>query len=321
VSARVIAVVCLVGAGHATACVEIDPAFYDDATGTGASTTGDTAAASTGASGPSAITCDDLDPAVVFCTDFEEGHLDQWDDYDDNVSVDNVLALDPGARDADDNHVMRLRVAPGPDAVDLVKLLPGYYDRLYTRWYIKYETAYDLSRPGLGSGLHAGARDLLGVSDALPAGDDRFSVLTTHTPTDPQPAARLDYRGQYQDCPDPAMACFRDTLPCLQDPATCSNPAHRTAPSTPALRNDQWYCVEMSVDAGTAVDDAALADGVLELWVDGASAGRWDDLWFRTDDNLKLNVLWLLLYYGGDHGDEGVLYDDVVVSRERIGCL
>lgn len=311
-------------------CVEIDPAFYEDVTGS--SDAGSSAAeptstgsddadgTSTGPMGPPAAFCDMVDDAVVFCTDFEEGNLDHWDDYDLNDSVENVLTPDPGPRGAENNTVMRLRIPPGPDIVDLVKLLPGFYDRLHMRWYIQYESGYDMTRPGLQTGLHAGDRDLLGVSDSLPTGDDRFAVLTSHTADDPQLVARLDYRGMYQQCDEPVGGCFRDQLPCLEDADICTDPDHTTPSTTPPLQTGQWYCVELMVDAGTPVDAAEDADGIVELRVDDEVVGRWDDLWLRTDANLKLNVAWLLLYYGGDHGDEGVLYDDVVVSREPVGC-
>ncbi len=310
-------------------CVEIDPAFYEDVsssgfgagtgTGTGAGTSTGTGTGTSSGAGPVAEFCEGVEEAVVFCADFEQGHLDVWDDVDGNISVENVLALEPGPRGATGNHVMRLRIPPGPGTVDLVKLLPGFYDRLYMRWYIQYEPGYDMTRPGLGSGLHAGDRSLLGVSNTLPSGDDRFAVLTSHTAENPMPLTRLDYRGMYQDCGSPD-ACFRDTLPCLSDPSFCTNPAHTEFDMPEPMQTGQWYCVELMVDAGTPVQSADVADGIVSIQLDGQQVGLWDDLWLRTDANLKLNVAWLLLFYGGDHGDEGVLYDDLVVSREPVGC-
>lgn len=302
----------------AGACVEINPAFYESGTGeaTAEGTTAETA-------GPSPLSCEDQPEAVVFCSDFEEGTLELWDDVDPNLQTENVLALDPGPRGAENNHVMRLRIPPGPGGVDLVKLLPGYYDALYTRWYVQWEPGYDFASGGLGGGLHAGDRALLGTSDRRPSGDDRFSIIHTHTPTEaPRLLAALDYVGMYQDCTDPQNACYRDHLPCLEDPDTyCTQPAHREADPPTVLQTGRWYCVEMFVDGGTPTPDAIGADGQLAMWIDGAPMGHWDDLWLRTSPELKLNVLWLLLYHGGDHGDEGVLYDDIVVSRERVGCL
>ena len=99
-------------------CVEIDPAFYDDPLvstsdpgttstttddpGSTASTEGETSSSNGSSSGggvPAAF-CDGVDDAVVFCTDFEEGDLDHWDDVDGNIEVENVLTPDPGPRGA-----------------------------------------------------------------------------------------------------------------------------------------------------------------------------------------------------------------------------
>lgn len=303
-------------------CVEINPDFYLDTQpeSTTASHDEGTTAAPTDVPVASPPTCEPSD-AVVFCSDFERGGAELWDDYDENPDEDNVLVVDPGPRNAPGNHVMRLRPPPGPGGVDLVKILPGYYDELYTRWYVKYENGYDFEHGSLGSGLHAGGRALLGASDIRPEGDDRFSVLQSIPAATSRLTALLDYRGMYQDCTTPET-CYRDRLPCLADDTICTNPAHRATaePPTP-LRNGEWYCVEMHVNAGTPLADGAAADGTVAMWIDGALVGRWDDLWLRTDADLKLGILWILLYHGGEHGDEGVLYDDIVVSRERVGCL
>ena len=280
-------------------CAEIDPRFY------------------------LGQVCDEFDPDQIFCTDFEEPTLEQWDDYDENPDEMNVVVLDPGPRGLDGNHVMRLRPLPGPSNVDLVKVLPGYYDALYVRWYAKWEQGYDLTgNAALWPGLHAGSRDTLGVSDSRPIGDDRFTVLLSHDPTTHQLVTKLDYRGMYQDCADPIAACYRDILPCLggADDPRCAKPQHRLAASSRAIEKDRWYCIELFVDAGTPVAEDSQADGRLGLWLDDAPVVEFSDLWFRTHPNLKLAILWLLEYAGSEHGDEGVLYDDVVVSRARIGC-
>jgi|GEM_PF-2469731 len=323
-------------------CVEIDPAFYDDPLvstsdpgttstttddpGSTASTEGETSSSNGSSSGggvPAAF-CDGVDDAVVFCADFEDGDFEQWNDLDGNGFETNELVPGDGPRNATDNHVTRLRIPPGEATVDLVKQLPGYYDQLYMRWYIQYETGYDLGRPGLGSGMHAGGAGTLGVSDQQPLGDDRFSVLTSHTAEDPQVRALLDYRGMYQYCDDPLQNCYRDTLPCVGSESVCTNDSHTQYAEQPPLQTGQWYCVELMVDAGSVPqpgqEDQHEPDGVVSLSLDGEQIGRWDDLLLRTDSNLKLSIVWLLLYYGGDHGDEGVLLDDVVVSREPVGC-
>jgi len=266
--------------------------------------------------------CADVDDDVVFCTDFEEGTLETWNDYDENPEEMNVVIPDEGPQGIPGNHVMRLRPPPGPNGVDLVKLLPGYYDALYARWYVKLEPGYDLDSSALWPGLHAGSRDSLGASDSRPNGDDRFTVVLSHDATTHQLITQLDYRGMYQDCGDPANACFRDRLPCMTDEGEsfCTKPQHRDADAPVAIEKARWHCIELFVDAGTPVADEADADGRVAFWLDDQLVGEYDDLWFRTDPMLKLGILWLLEYTSSDHGDEGALYDDVIVSRSRIGC-
>jgi hypothetical protein len=278
-------------------CVEVDPRFY---LGNG---------------------CEDPSDDVVFCTDFEEGHLENWNDWDQNPEDMNDVVLDEGPHGLDGNHVVRMRVSPSSNGTDLVKQLPGFYDALYARWWVKLEPGYDLDiSAALWPGLHAGGHDILGTSDELPSGADRFTVVTSHDIATHRMTTKLDYRGMYQDCADPE-ACGRDELPCMRDEGEsfCVKPQHREHSSV-AIEKSRWYCVELFVDAGTPVTSDADADGRVALWLDGEQLFEFDDLWFRTTPDLKMDVLWMSEYTSSGHGDEGVLYDDVMVSRTRIGC-
>lgn len=280
-------------------CVEIDPRFW------------------------LGNACQDPGDDVVFCTDFEEGDLETWNDFDQNPEDMNDVVPDDGPYGLPGNHVVRMRVAPSEQGTDLVKQLPGFYDVLYARWWVKLEPGYDLDiSSALWPGLHAGGHATVGNSDYLPSGDDRFTVLTSHDIATHGMITKLDYRGMYQDCPDPNGECYRDELPCTRDEgeAFCTNAAHREAAPLPAIEKSRWYCVELFVDAGTPVASAAEADGRVSLWIDDALRFDYGGLWFRTTAALKMDVLWMSEYTSGGHGDEGLLYDDVIVSRSRIGC-
>ena len=54
--------------------------------------------------------------------------------------------------------------------------------------------------------------------------------------------------------------------------------------------------------------------------MDGLEIGPWDDLWFRTTEDLKISILWLSLFHHTDHSVEGIYLDNVVVSTSLIGC-
>jgi hypothetical protein len=259
----------------------------------------------------------------IFCSGFEEGNKAIWDDYDGNPDAQNLLMADPGPMSLEGNHAMRLRVAAGRGGADLVKVLPEQADKLFARWYIKYETGFDFSAPNHGGGLHAGSRDLLGRSDYRPSGSDWFTGWVEHTTDTHVYNVYSYYRGMYMDCADPNGQCWGDHFPCMADKGQtyCTEAAHRPSVVPPTLVADRWYCVELMMDGGSPSQNGTGATGALDFWVDGQEVGPWTGLWYRTTPNLKLGILWLSLFHHGDHSVAGLFYDNVVVSRSRVGCL
>ncbi len=266
-------------------------------------------------------------PNWIFYCDFENPS-NIWDDYDGNPDYDIRRILSPGPDGRSGNHVFRISVPEGERGVyDLTKILPDSYDELYARWYIKYESGFNFNAPNHGGGLHAGDRSLLGRSDFRPSGTNWFSAWVDYRNTYPHtPFLYTYYPGMYQDCSDPNGACWGDSYPCVYDyPDSgryCTKNNHLPDKPLISLQEDRWYCIEMMVDAGSPSPDGTNADGKMELWVDGQSIGFWDDIWFRTTSNLKINILWLsLFHHDGTHSTAGILYDEVVVSTERIGLI
>ncbi|MBN1275226.1 putative metal-binding motif-containing protein [Candidatus Woesearchaeota archaeon] len=82
------------------------------------------------------------------------------------------------------------------------------------------------------------------------------------------------------------------------------------------LDNGHWYCIEQEVLAN---DDGA-ANGAVRLWVD--DVGVYDQSGVVVGDGGKLDYLKLGGYYDGDFGltPIHVYLDNVVVSRQRVGC-
>jgi hypothetical protein len=258
----------------------------------------------------------------IFCSGFEEGSKAIWDDYDGNPDSTNLIMADPGPLRAPGNHVMRLRVPAGRGGADLVKVLPGKYDKLYARWYQKWETGYNFSAPCHGGGLHAGSRDLLGTSDNRPQGNDWF--CTWMEPHDGRPQLYSYYRGMYQDCVDPRGSCWGDVFPCTADEGSnyCEKAEHRDMPgkNPPQLVTGRWYCIEIMLEAGTPVTADSLANGRQDFWIDGVEYGPFEHLWHRTAADVKISILWLsLFHHDATHSVEGIMLDDVVVATDRIG--
>lgn len=264
----------------------------------------------------------------VFCSGFEEGTKAIWDDYDGNPDSTNLIMSDPGPCNTPGNHVMRMRAPAGRGAADLVKILPSAHDKLYARWYQKWEPGYDFSANNHGGGLHAGDRNLLGSSGVRPTGADWYTTWIeplagswSGNDLTGIPHLYTYYRGMYQQCSDPNN-CYGDSLPCMYDEGTnfCTKAQDRERITPPRFQTGQWYCIEVMLDGGAPSSNGAGATGAQDFWINNVEYGPWTNLWHRTTSNLKVNILWLNLFFHGNHSVEGVMLDDVVVSTSRIGC-
>ncbi len=257
--------------------------------------------------------CLNMNPNWLFCSGFEEGNKDIWDNLVKPIPDELVLLMvEPGPLNVVNNHVARFRVPAGRGGTGLVKLLPQQYDRVYARWYMKWENGYDFTAPNHGGGLHAGSRWNLGRSGNRPAGDDWFSAWLEPITSIPKLNAYVYYRGMYMDCTNPNGSCWGDHFPRIEQQLTNSNPE---------LNAGTWYCIEMMMDAGTPVASGENADGRLNFWINNQEIGSWNNMWFRTTSDLKISLLWLSLFHHGEHSVEGIYYDNAVVSTQRIGCM
>lgn len=270
--------------------------------------------------------CQQMPDAWIFCEDFEGGDFSRWDDDPPRKRGTLTLLEEPAAAQTPANHVLQLRVNPGRGGVGLNKTFtPHEYRRLYARWYQQYEPGFDFSALNHGHGFHAGNRWLRGRSGIRPTGDDFFTAQVEYQPaTDRQPARTTIYtyyRGMKMDCQDPNGKCWGDHFPCLVEYRYCKRvPQARPNPKPPGLQTGRWYCVELMVDAGEPSQEDEQASGEMNLWLDGVEYGPWRHLWFRTDASIQLNHFWLGLFHHRKHADAGILYDNIVVSREPVGC-
>lgn len=259
---------------------------------------------------------------VIFCTGFEEASWrDNWDDYDGNPESTNSVHSIPGPLNHPDNKAMRLRVPTGRGNADTIKVLPSSHQKLYARWYQYWEPGYDFSALNHGSGLHAGDRSRLGRSGIRPESDEYYS--TWIEPYNSRLNLYTYYRGMYQDCADPNGSCWGDHLPCTMDEGSgyCTKPEHRETVMPPVMETGQWYCIEVMLDGGTPSSSDAQADGKANFWIDNTAYGPWENLWLRSEESLKVNILWLSIFHHDEHSVEGAYFDNVVVSTNRVGCL
>lgn len=272
------------------------------------------------------VNCNYPRPEWIFCEDFQAGNVNTWDQSPlpkkENLTVVKAIDVSPEI----DNLALQIRVNPGRGGAGLNKTFtPAGYNRLYARWYQKYESGFDFSAKNHGHGFHAGDRWKKGVAGKRPMGDDYFTVQIEYEPATynrlPRPYIYAYYRGMNMDCSDPDGKCWGDHFPCMIAARYCKNDRHRPTLMPPALKDNRWYCVELMVDAGDAVASRELASGEINFWIDGQAYGPWKNLWLRTDENIRVNHFWLGLFHHGQHSEQGILYDNIVVSTSRIGCL
>lgn len=269
--------------------------------------------------------CSNPPAGTIFCEDFEGANPKaDFDDYDGNLDSENQIITDSGPSGDSSNKVIRLRVPAGQSGVsDLLKVLPGSYDKLYARWYFKYEDGFNFAARNHGGGLAAGDRTYVGQSGIRPTGSDFAGFYVQYQENTTKPYAYSYYRGMYQDCTDPNGSCWGDSLPCIYDTGAfyCTKPQDRPTVTMPNLVAGQWYCVEEMLDMGTATSTAQSANGHFSLWLDSSLIGDVQNLWIRTSAGLKIQNLWLsLFHHDGTHSVVGELIDNVVVSTQPIGC-
>lgn len=269
--------------------------------------------------------CANPPSGTIFCEDFEGANPKaNFDDYDGNPDTENQVITDNGPVDDASNKVIRFRAPPGQGGgADLVKVFSGSYDKLYLRWYLKYETGFNFGALNHGGGLAAGDRNFIGSSGNRPQGNDFAGFYVEYQPSTARPFAYSYYRGMYQDCSNPQGSCWGDSLPCVYDTGGgyCTKPQHRPSTPLPTFQAGRWYCIEEMVDMGTPTFTGTPANGRLSLWLDGQQFSDIQDLWIRTTASLKLQSMWLNLYHhDGTHSVAGELIDNVVVSTQRIGC-
>lgn len=269
--------------------------------------------------------CTNPPPGTIFCEDFEGVNpKGSFDDYDGNLDTENQIITDTGPTSDASNKVIRFRAPAGQrGGADLFKLFSSSYDKVFARWYFKYETGFNFSAGNHGGGLAAGDRNYVGQSGNRPNGNDFAGFYVQYQETTAKPYAYSYYRGMYQDCNNPQGSCWGDSLPCIYDSGGgyCTKPQHRPLSPLPTFQAGQWYCIEEMVDMGTPTSTSTSANGRLALWLDSQVFGDYQDLWIRTTADLKIKSLWLNLFHGdGIHSVVGELIDNVVVSTQHIGC-
>lgn len=267
--------------------------------------------------------------SFVFEEGFEAGSLSEilvnWDDSNnaDGMSLSSdVPAGSPGQTS------LRMTYKPGENSGGhLFKMLPGGYDLLYARFYVKFmpghRKVHHLVKMGGNNPLSAWP---VGKAGIKPAGDDRF--ITGIEPIgDSWSWDFYTYWMHMRGYADPSHHW--------------GNTFHPDPPAK--IKQGEWICVELMMKMNEPVESS---NGEQAFWINGEQIlhlgggfpnGYWiwdrfypdpdstafEGFQWRNTNDLNINFFWLSYYMTNETGDktDTILFDDVVLSRKYIGPL
>lgn len=275
------------------------------------------------------------DPAVVFVEDFEAGDLEAlWSRWE-SVESKEIMSLSPDVPAASGGKRSLLMTHIGGQSTGghlYRRLLPGY-EKLHVRFYVKFDPAcYPIHHFVHLGGYNPPTAWPQGGAGTRPKGSERFS-----TGVEPYGNEwRWDFYSYWMDMrssPD-GKSWGHDFI---NDRSL-------------AVERGRWICVELMMKMN---DPSTESNGEQALWIDGRPwiregqtlshlgsgfpRGKWvwdsflpnsngqpfEGFRWRSDDDLNLNYLWLLLYITKSppgHASK-VWFDDIVVAREYIGPM
>jgi hypothetical protein len=193
----------------------------------------------------------------------------------------------------------------------LYKLLPKGEDRLHLRFYVKFPKDHGYVHHFVHlCGYRPGTKWPQGGAGDRPKGDERFST-------------GIDLYGDWGRIKPPGrwgLYSYWCEMQGSRGKFWGNEP--KGGKQVPVTR-DRWISVEVMMKMNTVGEQ----DGEQAFWIDGKCAGRWGGYRWHTNEELKVNAVWLLYYITdeavrrqqGEPKPEHVFFDDIVVAREYIG--
>lgn len=237
---------------------------------------------------------------------------------------------------------LRLRAGGGlGEATDFYKRFERGYERLFARYYVKYQANAPFHHTGVWLGGYSPALDYPSPKAGIkPNGDDRISV--SFEPTGEGANPRMDFYNYWMNMHTGPSQYWGNTL------------IHR---EDLVADGDQWMCIEIEIALNPSPGSAA--GGELGLWkndteiirfTDSTPLGYWTwdkfcpepgatgsectsyppaptepleplNLQWRSSANLQLNYFWPQNYNTDTEQASDVFYDDIVIATERVGCI
>lgn len=269
------------------------------------------------------------DPAVLFSDDFESGAIrvfSQESAGEPQITEKHAWSRVIGTpRITDDprhvhgGHRALDLTINGPAAIGLEKYFSAGHDRLFLRYYLKYDDAF----PGthhVGGMMSARAPWVAETAPGIkPDGTNKFDVSLDHwrmEPTSPPPGHlvayvyHMDQQHEWGEDFSPSGK----TSPGVNAARGIFGPSFLPRPDFVPPRGS-WHCYELMVQANTP----GRRDGRVAFWFDGRLAADFPSLRFRTTETLKINRAYVAMYESQTPGLRRIWVDDVVVATNYIG--
>jgi len=275
------------------------------------------------------------DPNVVFAEDFEAGSLANVRARWESVKNREIMSLstDTPAGSHGGHSLLMTHIGGQSTGAHLYRrLLPGY-DKLYVRFYVKFDPdCFPIHHFVHVGGYHPATAWPQGGAGVRPDGVERFS-----TGVEPFGAKwRWDFYSYWMEMrSSPDEHSWGHDF--INDPAL-------------KVERGKWICVELMMKMN---DPVTQRNGEQALWIDGQPwtkdgqrvshlgegfpRGKWvwdsflprpkgapfEGFRWRRSEELNLNFLWLLLYItkAPPGHISKVWFDDIVVARRYIGPL
>jgi MYXO-CTERM domain-containing protein len=199
----------------------------------------------------------------------------------------------------------------------------GALDELFVRYYLKYHpdfpgmhhTGIDIfaGAPGIGQGESTGVHP--DGTDSFQALLDTLSPMFDWGPPGNVPPGLLEVYCYHMDQLDVYGDIFYSTGEGNGNLALFGDDFVPRPNVTP--ERGRWYSFEVMLKANTP----GSRDGRVAFWVDGALAGDFPNLRFRSVDELRINQVIITTYVSELGDNQTVWYDDIVAARSYIGPM
>lgn len=274
--------------------------------------------------------CANPPAGAVLCEDFESsGWRATWGSSSFSEITDTTT---PGpSQDAANRAIQFMPAAGVSNNTSIYKSFPSA-QRMWARWYTKYNSGFNFSNLNHGGGFSAGDINKIGTSGYRPPGDST-GYAWFWTEYHPQTAKFFTYAyyyGMYQQCSTPG-SCYGDAFPCVYDgsgsPYYCTKDWDRPIGGMAAVPGpvaNRWYCIEQMLDVGDPMSDAsaAQANGEFRSYIDGVLVAQIPNLHIRTSSAFQgpREIFMQLYFHEATHNNAGQMFDNIVISPNRVGC-